>query len=87
MPVGFHVIVVDVGDNGDHRIQIQERGIGLVGLDHDVIATAQPRTGAGGIQAAADHEGRIEAAGSEHARHQARRRRLAVRARDRNPLL
>ncbi len=47
MPVGFHVVVVDVGDNSDHRIQIQERGIRFVGLDHDVIAASEPRTGAG----------------------------------------
>ena len=43
VPIGFHVVAVDIGDNRDHRIQIEKRRVGLVGFDHDVVPTAQPR--------------------------------------------
>ena len=58
--VGAEVIVVDVGDDGDHRLQVQERGIALVGLGDEVAAVAEARIAAGALQAAADHEGGIE---------------------------
>ena len=41
--VGLHVVGVDVGDHRDHRLQVQERGVGLVGLDDDEFARAQAR--------------------------------------------
>ncbi len=37
------VIVVDVGDDRDHRLQVQERGIALVGLGHQIAAGAEAR--------------------------------------------
>jgi hypothetical protein len=81
------VVGVDVGDDGDHRQQVQERSVGLVGFDHDEIAGAQPGVGARGVEAPADDEGRIEAAFGQHARHQTRRGGLAVRAGDGHALL
>ena len=39
--VGFHVVGVDVGDHREHRLQIQERRVRLVGLDHDEFAAAR----------------------------------------------
>jgi hypothetical protein len=47
--VGLHVVGVDVGDHRQHRQQVQERGVALVGLDHDVVARAQARVGAGAV--------------------------------------
>ncbi|MNN22091.1 hypothetical protein D3C81_1354350 [compost metagenome] len=49
VPVGVHVVGIDIGDDLDDREQVQERGIRFVGLGHDEIAGAQARVGAGGI--------------------------------------
>ncbi len=38
VPVGVHVVRVDVGDDFHHREQVQERGVRLVRLGHDEIA-------------------------------------------------
>ena len=85
--VGVHVVGVDVGDDRHHRQQVQERRVGLVGLDDDVVAGAEPRVGAGGVEPAADDEGRVEAGLGEHAGDERGRRRLAVRAGDGDALL
>jgi hypothetical protein len=50
MAIGFHVVGVDVGDDRHHRQQIQERRIGLVGLDHDVVAAAQRALAPGAVE-------------------------------------
>ena len=44
VPVGLHVVGVDVGDHRHHRQQVQERRVGFVGLDHDVVAAAELRS-------------------------------------------
>ena len=49
--VGVHVVGVDVGHHRHHRHQVQERRVGLVGLDHDVVAAPSSRVGAGAVQA------------------------------------
>jgi hypothetical protein len=54
------VVGVDVGDHRDHRLQVQEGRVGLVGLGDDELAGAEARVGAGAVQAPADDEGRIE---------------------------
>jgi hypothetical protein len=36
--VVIKVIGIDVGDDGGHGRQLQERAIGLVGLGHEVVA-------------------------------------------------
>ena len=36
------VIVVDVGDDRDQRLQVQERGIALVRLGHQIATGAEP---------------------------------------------
>ncbi|SOY49839.1 hypothetical protein CBM2585_A160381 [Cupriavidus taiwanensis] len=87
VPVGVHVVGIDIGDDLDDREQVQERGIRLVGLGHDEIAGAQARVGAGRVQPAADDEGRIEAAFGQHRCHQAGSGGLAVRAGDGHALL
>ena len=85
--VRLHMIGVDVGHDGDHRRQVQKRRIRFIGLGNEKIAGAEARTRPCGQQPAADDERRIETAFREHRCDQARRRRLAVRARDRDPLL
>ena len=87
VPVGFHVVGVDVGHHRHHRHQVQERCIGLVGLDHDVVAAAELGVGAGAVQAPADDESGVQPALGQHAGHQAGGGRLAVRAGDRDALL
>ena len=47
-------------------LQVQERGIALVGFGDQVAAGAEARVGAGALQAAADDEGRIFAALGQH---------------------
>ncbi len=79
--VRAQVVVVDVGDDRDHRLQVQERGVALVRLRDQVAAGAELRVAAGALQQAADHERRVEAALGEHRGDEARSRGLAVRAR------
>ena len=85
--VGVHVIGVDVGHHRDHRLQVQEARVRLVGLDHDEFTRTQLGVRAGRDQPPADHESRVEAALGQHARHQAGRGGLAVRAGDGDALL
>ena len=82
--VRAEMIVVDIGDDGDHRLQMHERGIALVGFGDQIAARAEARIAVGALQAAADHERRVEPALGEDARHQTRGGGLAVRARDRD---
>ena len=84
MAVSFHVIDVDIGDDGDGGLKVQKRSVGLVGLDHQEIARAQPGVRARAVQPAADHECRILSGLGEHARNQTGRGCLAVRPRDRD---
>ncbi len=69
--VGLHVVGIDVGDDFDDRRQIEERGIRLVGLDHDEVARAKFGVGASLGQASANDEGGVEPAFGQHACHQA----------------
>ena len=87
VPVGLHVVGIDIRDDRHDGQQVQERGVRLVGLHHDVVAAAKLRVGAGAVEAPADDEGRIESGSRQHARHQARRRGLAVRAGNGDALL
>ena len=63
--VGVHVVFVDVGYDGHNRREVQEGGVGLVGLGDDVFAFAQAGVGTGGGEFAADNEGGVEAGGGE----------------------
>ena len=87
MAIGVHVIGVDVGDDRNHRREIEEGRIRFVCLGHQEIAFAEPRIGAGSGQFAADDIGRVHARFTEYAGNQAGRRGLAMRAGHRNPLL
>ncbi len=80
--VRAEVVVVDVGDDRDHRLQVQERRVALVGLGDQVAARAELGVAASALQQPADHECRVEAALGEHGGDEARGRRLAVGAGD-----
>ncbi|MNI15165.1 hypothetical protein D3C73_684570 [compost metagenome] len=76
--VGRHVVGVDVGDHGHQRLQVQEAGVAFVGFGDQVAAGAKLGIGARGIQAATDHECRVQATGGEHRSDQAGGRGFAV---------
>ena len=59
VPVGFHVVGVNVGHHRHHRHEVQKRGIRLICLYYDVVATAQPRVGPRAVQAPANHKGGV----------------------------
>jgi hypothetical protein len=50
LAVGLHMVGVDVGDHRDHRLQVEERRVRLVGLGHEELALAEARVGADGIE-------------------------------------
>jgi hypothetical protein len=76
------VVRVDVRDDRDHRLQVHERCVALVGLGDQVLPRAETGVRRGALQTPADHERRVLATFGEHARDEARGRGLAVRARD-----
>ena len=81
------MVGIDIGDHGQHRLQVQKRCVGFVGFDNDELATAQTRVGACRLQAPADHERRIHLRFREDARDQARGGGFSVGAGDGNALL
>ena len=80
--IGAHVVGVDIGDHRDHRLQVQEAGVALVGFGDQEAAGTELGIGAGSVQAATDDEGRIQAASGEHGCQQAGGGGLAVGAGD-----
>ena len=59
VPIGVHVIGIDVGDHGHHRQEVEERGVGFVGLDHDVFTATQLGIGPGTVELATNHKGGV----------------------------
>ena len=60
------MIGVDIGDDGDHRLQVQEGGIALVSFSNQIAAFTQLGIGAGGGQLAANHEGWAQTVSREY---------------------
>src|SRR3546814_5073544 len=79
MAIRAHVIRVDIRDNGHHGQQIKKRRVRLVGLDHYVLALAQPGVGTGGIKSSAYDESRVQVAAGQNSCDQAGSRGLAMR--------
>ncbi len=50
-PVALHMLIVDVGDDGDRGPQHQERAIAFISLCHQVVAPPESRVAAEGAQA------------------------------------
>ncbi len=82
--VEIEVFGIDVGDDGDRRRQPGEGAVALVRLDRHPVAGAQPGVGAIGVDDAAVDHGRVEPGGFEQAADHRGRRRLAMRAGDRD---
>src|SRR3546814_19689970 len=80
MAIRAHVIRVDIRDNGHHGQQIKKRRVRLVGLDHYVLALAQPGVGTGGIKSSAYDESRVQVAAGQNSCDQAGSRGLALRS-------
>ena len=81
------VLGIDVGDDRDVGGQLQERAVALVGFDHHPVAGPEPGVRAISVDDAAVDDGRVETGRLEQRRHERGRRRLAVRAGDRDALL
>ena len=62
--------------------QLQKRAVALVGLGHQILRLSQPGIRAHGIDAPADHDGRIKPARGQHRRDHGSRGGLAVHAGD-----
>ena len=82
--VVLEVLVIDVRHHRNRRQQLQERPVAFVRLGDHQLAASEPRVAAERAQPPADHRRRIEPGALEHQRDHRRRRRLAVRARDRD---
>ena len=82
--VEIEVLGIDVGDDRDRRRQPGEGAVALVGLDDHPVAGAEPRVGAVGVDDAAIDHGRVEPGGLQQRADHRGRRRLAVRAGDRD---
>src|SRR5450755_4762105 len=50
------MVVVNIGDDGDQRLQVRERGVALIRLGDEVTAGAEARIAARTLQEAADDE-------------------------------
>ena len=84
--VGDHVVFVDIGHHGDHRLQIEERRVALIGFGDQDLTFTQMRIAAARVETATDHIGRIQAALDQDAGGQAGCRGLAMRTSHRDAI-
>ena len=82
--VGRHVVGIDIGHDCQHRLQVYERCVRLIGFRDEVLALTQSRVRVGALEPATDNEGRIKSAFGKNAGDQARRRCLAMRSGNRD---
>ncbi len=80
----IEVLGIDVGDDADLRRQPRERAVALIRFDDHPLALPEPRVRAPGVDDAAGDHGRLLARFREDVGEQRCRRRLAVRAGDRD---
>ena len=85
--VAVHVLAIEVGHDRQDGRELEKRAVALVGFGDQILRPAQPRVRAHGIDASADHDGGIEAAGAKHAGHHRGGRGLAVHAGDGDAVL
>ena len=79
LPVGVHVVFIDIGHHGDDGRQIQERRIAFIGFGDQILAFAQFGIRAGGGEFAADNEGRVHTGRTQNGSGQAGGGGFAVR--------
>ena len=85
VPVGVHVVFVDVRHDGDDGRQIEERRVRLVRFRDEEFARAEARVRARAVELPADDERGVEPALREKGCGERRRRRLPVGARNGDP--
>ena len=73
------MVELGVGQHRDLGLELQQRAVGLVRLDHDPLARAPAGVDPGGAQLAADDVGRVEPGAAQHV-HDHRRRWSSCRA-------
>ena len=78
--VGVHVVRLDIGDHGNHGLQVQERCIALVRLGDQESAGAQLGVAADTVDQAADHERGVQTRLGEDIGNQAGSRGFAMGA-------
>ena len=78
------VLGIDIRDDADFGRQPRERAVALIRLDDHPFALPEPRVRSPGVDDAAGDDGRLLARFREDVREQRCRRRLAVRAGDRD---
>ena len=76
------MVELGVGEDRDLGIELEQRAVALVGLDHDPLPAPPARAETGPRQLGADHEGRVKAGAAQGVGGHRRGRRLAVRAGD-----
>ena len=82
--VGRVVVELGVGQDGDPGRELEQRAVGLVGLDDQPLPRAPAGVGPRRADGAADEVARVHPAAAQRVHEHARRRRLAVRAGDRD---
>ena len=85
--VVVHVVVFDIRHNGDVRVELEERTVALIGLRHEVVARAELCIRAEVRDLTADDDRRRDAGMRQGDAEHRSRRRLAVRAGDRDALV
>ncbi len=80
--IGVHMVSFDVGHNGHHRLQMQERRIALIRFGNQIAAVTQTRMGTCCFDQAAVNESRIKTGFRIDTRHHRRGGRFAMRTRN-----
>ena len=78
------MVELGVREHGDPRRELQQRAVGLVGLDHEPLPLPPAGVGSGRADLAADQVARVHPAPAQRVHDHARGRRLAVGAADRD---
>ena len=58
--VGIQMIPVDIGDQRNHRLQLQERAVAFIRLGHQVATFSQARTRTERVDHSANDKGRVQ---------------------------
>ena len=85
--VAVHVLAIEIGDDGEDGRELEKGAVALVGLGNQILRGAETGVRAERVDAAADDDGGIEAAGREHAGHHRGGGGLAVHAGDGDAVL
>ncbi|CCK01034.1 hypothetical protein BN129_540 [Cronobacter sakazakii 701] len=82
--IGVHMVGFDIGHNRDHRLQMQERRVALVGFGNQITAVAEARVRPRRFHQTAVNERRVEARFGINTRYHRSGRRFAMRTGNRD---